>query len=170
MEPLSPIIVKRLIREMEGYFELGLFDDVVTRANQLLDANDANVTALRWKGRALQQSEHWARAIEAFERLRDLDPDGDDAFLGLGWCQKRSGRLDRALAELETLVSRHPEHALAVYNLSCYCALDGQHDRSLDLLRSAVSIDHGFRDHAQTESDFDSVRDRPEFSSIVGEV
>ncbi len=167
MERLGPAVVERLLREMEGYFELGLHDDVIRRANQVLHSDLASIRALRWKGRALQALGRWPEAITVFERLRSEEPEGDEAYLGLGWCHKRAGRLDQALLELEGLVRLHPEHALAVYNLACYCALDGQTDRSLELLERALDRDDDFRDHARHETDFDSVREDPRFRALL---
>jgi len=162
-----PTVVLRLLREMEGYFELGLHDDVIRRANQLLHDEPGLLAALRWKGRALQALERWPDAIAVYERLRAEEPEGDEAYLGLGWCHKRAGRLDLALASLEALVGRRADHALAVYNLACYCAIDGQTERSLELLRRAVDRDATFRTHARDEADFDSIREEPRFRALL---
>jgi tetratricopeptide (TPR) repeat protein len=167
LAPLSDVVVTRLVREMEGYLELGLHEDVIERANRLLAAEKARPRALELKARALQDSGRFDEAIELYEALRALEPASEAAYLGLGWCRKRTGRLDLAIAALEELLLREPEDPLGLYNLACYLALDGQRERPLALLRRAMALEDGFREHARTETDLDSLREDPEFRSLL---
>lgn len=166
-EPLSDVIVARLLKEMEGYYALDLHDEVVERANRLLDAGREVSRALTMKGRALQDEARFDEAIAVFEQLCQQDPDADTAYFGIGWCRKRGGRLDLAIAAIEELLARQPNHPLGLYNLACYLALDGQRDRPLEMLRRAIEIDDTYLDHARDETDFDALREDPEFRTIV---
>jgi tetratricopeptide (TPR) repeat protein len=165
--PLSDVVVARLIKEMDGYAELGLQEEVIERANRLLLAGQERIWALTYKGRSLQELERFADAIPVFEELRDRDEKADTAYFGLGWCYKRTGRLDLAIAALRDLLIHQPEHPLGLYNLACYLALDGQRDEPLSLLRRAVALDDDYLEHARTETDLDALRDDEDFQAIL---
>jgi len=168
LEPISDVVVARLLKEMEGYYELDLYEEVVERADRLLGAKRAQKRALELKAHALQDSGQFQEAVGAYEALRRRDPESESAFLGLGWCYKRLDSLELAIASLESLVALKPDYALGVYNLACYLALDGDRDRTLELLERAIELESAFQEHAQTETDFDALREDPEFRSIIG--
>jgi tetratricopeptide (TPR) repeat protein len=167
-EKLSEVIVARLLQEMEGYYELELYDEVVERADRLLAAGQEESRALTLKAHALQDDGRFEEAIPAWGALRRRDPANDSPYFGLGWCYKRTDRLDLAIAALETLLVRDPDNALGVYNLACYLALDGIRDRSLELLERAIELEESYREHARTETDFDALREDPGFRTLVG--
>jgi len=167
LEPISDVIVARLLKEMEGYYELNLYEEVVERADRLIGARRAMSRALELKAHALQDSENFQEAVGAYEALRRRDPESEAAYLGLGWCYKRLDSLELAIASLESLVAVKPDYALGVYNLACYLALDGDRDRSLELLARAIELEKSFQEHARTETDFDELREDPGFQSLV---
>ena len=72
-------------------------------------------------------------------------------------------RWDEAIAELETGLREHPGNASILYNLACNEALAGESDTALDLLNEAVTSEERFREYAQTDEDFASIRDDPRF-------
>jgi hypothetical protein len=50
-----------------------------------------------------------------------------------------------------------------LYDLACVEALAGETETALELLNEAVAGDDSFRAYAQTDEDFDSIRDDPRF-------
>ena len=167
-EKLSDVVVDRLLKEMEGYYELELYEEVVERADRLLGAGREPIRTLSLKARALQDAGQFEEAIGAYEALRRHAPDDDTVDLGLGWCYKRTDRLDLAITALETLVAREPDNALGVYNLACYLALDDDRSRALELLGQAIGLDATYRELTREESDFDGLRDEPGFRRLTG--
>jgi tetratricopeptide (TPR) repeat protein len=168
-ESLSDVLVARLVREMEGYYALDLPEQALERAERLLAAGCAEIEALKLRAQVLQDEKRYAEAIETYEALRRRDPSIRAAYIGLGWCHKRTDRLDLALEALERVVREHPDYALGVYNLACYLALDGKRERSLCLLAKAIGLEASFRMHARTESDFDLIRGDSEFQRLISE-
>ncbi|HEY2250680.1 MAG TPA: hypothetical protein VGH74_06450 [Planctomycetaceae bacterium] len=81
----------------------------------------------------------------------------------------RSGQLPEALAVCRQAYNTAPFSAMANYNLACLEARNGQADESLDTLKRAIEL--GFRDARQItqDVDFESVRNRPEFTDLVDE-
>jgi tetratricopeptide (TPR) repeat protein len=90
--------------------------------------------------------------------------------LALGWCYKRLGRLADAVESLEHAVVIDPNLGIAHYNLACYLALIGRTKLALRHLGAAVELDGDFRDRAAHESDFDSIRNDPEFQAVISVV
>jgi uncharacterized Ntn-hydrolase superfamily protein len=52
------------------------------------------------------------------------------------------------------------EDPLVLYNLACYESLDGRADDALAHLRRAIELDASYRTMAESDSDFDPIRDR----------
>jgi quercetin dioxygenase-like cupin family protein len=75
----------------------------------------------------------------------------------------REGRYDEARRLLHEGLEAKPGNASILYNLACNEALAGERDTALDLLNEAVATEDRFREYAQTDEDFASVRDDPRF-------
>jgi len=75
----------------------------------------------------------------------------------------RAGRYDEARRHLHEGLEAKPGSAAILYNLACTEALAGESDKALDLLNEAVAADERFREYAQTDEDFASIRDDPRF-------
>lgn len=159
----------RIAREAQGYLELELWPEALERANALLERKALVPAALAVKGEVYRHQERWDDGANVFERLTEVEPSSVHAWVMLGWCRKRGGRLDLALEAMENLLEASPSEGIGLYNLACYCSLDGQRERALVLLDKAIDREREFREHARTERDLDPLRDDPEFRRIVGE-
>ena len=78
-----------------------------------------------------------------------------------------TGEFDKAIAFLSQALEQYPGDAGVLYNLACAESLAGDTEAALGHLRSAVEADHEFAALADGDSDFNPVRDRPEFSAIT---
>jgi hypothetical protein len=86
------------------------------------------------------------------------------AFAGApAWDAKR---YDEAKALLLEGLELHPGNESLLYNLACAEALLGESDAALEHLAPAVQNPR-FRQCAETDSDFDSLRDDPRFTALV---
>jgi tetratricopeptide (TPR) repeat protein len=159
----------RIAREAEGYFELQLFEDCLERANVLLKMNLQLPFARSMRAECLRSLDRFEDGEKAYELILTEDPGNVAAWVGLGWCRKRNGRLDLAMASMEDLLRHRPGETIGLYNLACYCVLGGERERALDLLRQAVTSDPSYRLLAREEEDFDSVRNDPAFRELIEE-
>jgi tetratricopeptide (TPR) repeat protein len=75
----------------------------------------------------------------------------------------RAGRYDEARELLHEALEAKPGSPPILYDLACVEALAGEGDRALELLNEAVAADERFREYAQTDEDFVSIRDDPRF-------
>jgi tetratricopeptide (TPR) repeat protein len=65
------------------------------------------------------------------------------------------------------LIDAHPEHAFLYYNTACCESLAGRTADAVEHLRRAADMWDGFLDMAKSDSDFDAIRDEPEFQRLV---
>jgi tetratricopeptide (TPR) repeat protein len=75
----------------------------------------------------------------------------------------RAGRYDEARRLLRDGLDAKPGSPPLLYDLACVEALAGETETALELLNEAVAGDDSFRAYAQTDEDFDSIRDDPRF-------
>ena len=78
-----------------------------------------------------------------------------------------TGEYDKAVEALEQLLVETPEDAAVLYNLACAESLTGKRQEALGHLKRSVELDPDFRELAEKDSDFDAIRDDPEFVSAV---
>lgn len=168
----------------QGYLELaaGLSDQWPLRtelrdrlAQRALDAlaPAAESSAQRMEflyltGLAFRAMHRYAEAVPPLVAAAELSPDNVPIWLALGWCYKRIGRLDKAIQSLEQALAANQQEAIVHYNLACYCSLAGDVDRALRFLAQSFDMDPHYRDLVGDESDFDPVRDLPDFQALVG--
>ena len=70
---------------------------------------------------------------------------------------------DRAIEVMARALEKHPDNANVLYNLACSEARAGEVDAALEHLNRAIELDPRTREWAQTDEDFDSIRDDPRF-------
>jgi hypothetical protein len=66
---------------------------------------------------------------------------------------------------MQEALAEHPGNAHVLYNTACFEALAGRRDDAIAHLRAAVELSSEMRDWAAGDSDFDAIRDDPEFPS-----
>jgi len=65
------------------------------------------------------------------------------------------------------VIEAHPQYGGLYYNVACCESLAGEPAAALAHLRQAIELSAVFRDYAQEDSDFDPIRDEPEFTRLV---
>jgi uncharacterized Ntn-hydrolase superfamily protein len=66
---------------------------------------------------------------------------------------------EAAVAVMRDALDGGDENALLLYNLACYESRAGRRDDALEHLRRSIELDPAFRERAQTDDDFDAVRE-----------
>ena len=75
----------------------------------------------------------------------------------------QAGEPERGIGVFHEALERHPGNPNVLYNLACFESLAGHRDEALAHLAEAVEADPRTREWAQTDSDFDAIRDDPRF-------
>ena len=74
---------------------------------------------------------------------------------------------EKAKEILREVAEDHPDSGGVIYNLACAEALTGETEQALEHLQRALELDPKLVEVAQTDSDFDSIRGRHEFASLI---
>jgi tetratricopeptide (TPR) repeat protein len=88
-----------------------------------------------------------------------------------GFQAYQEGDYERALELFVAGEEEFPDSAARIYNVACMCALLGRREEALENLRRALELDgETFGPAALKDSDFDSIKDDPEFVELVSAV
>jgi tetratricopeptide (TPR) repeat protein len=179
MTAMTRVRRQAILRQATGYIELGELlvetdkpvpasaERILTRALALLaelPEPTRSLPATRMlEGEALRALGRWEDALDPLRAVTTDDPHRLEAWLGIGWCLKRLGRLDEAIAVLEQGLEATPQQPILHYNLACYLSLGGKAPAAIEHLTRAIAIDGRFRDLTEVEPDFDPIRCDPRF-------
>lgn len=179
MTPMTRIRRQAILREAAGYIELGELlvqadtptpphaEKLLLRGLSVLDKlpepTRSTADAKLLEGEALRALGEWQRSIVSLTAVTEQSPERVEAWLGLGWCLKRLGRLHDAIDVLRQGLQGSPRQPILFYNLACYYSLDGNVAAAVEHLSQAIAIDDRFRDLTDAERDFDPIRRDPRF-------
>ena len=174
---------KQVLCEAEGYLDLitalaeqwplraDVRDRVAERALSALERLDSTrgCEALMnyLRGQAFRIMERYQDAIPSLVRSAEIDPENIRVWLALGWCYKRTGRLDLAIQSLEEALAVDKGQAIIHYNLACYWGLANNPKLAVSYLTQAFHLDVSFRELVPSESDFDLIREHPSFQELT---
>jgi len=164
---LTEARANRYLREAEGYLELGLLDPALERIAAVESTAYLPYECAVLHGSVLREKEHFAEAIPCFERALHCKVGDIMATMGLGWCQKRVGRVDLSVQAYNEALKKHPAEGILHYNLACYLSLASRPSEALEALTRALRLDANFRRLAHEETDFDALRELPAFKELV---
>lgn len=186
MSALTDLRHHRRCRAAEGYLELltvfadRWHPDPVLRdklAQRAIGELEALPDRPRWRaekaylhGQALRTMERYAEAILYLDEAAKLQRINVQIQLAMGWCYKRVNRLDLAIQALEQVIEAFPDEGIVHYNLACYWSLAGNKGLALQYLTQSFDLDPSYREMVATESDFDSLRDDPDFQMLTSVV
>lgn len=160
--------VNKIQREAEGYLELGLGRHALKALERLGNPSGFGPTTLYLMGEALRSLDRYEEALDPLTRASQADAENIHIWLALGWCYKRTGRIDQAIEALEKALAADPAEALLHYNLACYLSLARRKPGVLEHLSRAISLEPRYREMVDSESDFDPLRSDPDFQALLG--
>jgi tetratricopeptide (TPR) repeat protein len=80
-----------------------------------------------------------------------------------------SGQHDKAMEVLEEALAEFPDDPTVLYNLACAESMVGRKAEAIGHLRRAIELGDRFKELAAKDTDFDPIRDEPEFQALVGD-
>ena len=161
------IRLKQIERHAEGYLELGMPQHALDALARLDDPAHLGARALYLRGEALRTLQRYKEALKPLREAAKVAADDIHVWLALGWCHKRTGRVDLAVKAIERALEVEPTDALLHYNLACYSSLIGNKRLALAHLSQALRIDSDYRAMVHEEPDFDPIRSDPQFVAMT---
>jgi Flp pilus assembly protein TadD len=158
---------QQLIMQAEGYLELGMPGHALDVLERCGDPELLTEHALYLQGESLRSLERYREAVVPLKRAAQGDPNNIHVWLALGWCYKRTGRLDLAIEALEEALAAEPNDGLVHYNLACYWSLANNKRQALSYLARAIHLKDRYRAMVAEEPDFDTIRQDPAFQALV---
>ena len=174
---------RAIFREASGYIELGellVLPDkpVPEHAKKLLrrglhaleklpEPSRLRPNAQLLYGEALRCLGRFEDALVPYTTVIEAQPKQVEAWLGIGWCLKRTGRLHDAIRFLKKGLMASPKQPVLFYNLACYYSLGGNVNAAIEHLTQAIVLDDRFRGLTQLEPDFDPIRKDPRFQAAT---
>jgi mannose-6-phosphate isomerase-like protein (cupin superfamily) len=80
---------------------------------------------------------------------------------------RRAGDYRKAVEVISAGLAEHPEHPALLYNLACAESLAGDTESALSHLKRSVALEWRFGEYAESDEDFDAIRDEPGFASAI---
>ncbi|HEV3138422.1 MAG TPA: tetratricopeptide repeat protein [Pirellulales bacterium] len=158
---------QQMVLQAEGYLELGMPRhalDVLARYGRSDSLPDH---ALYLQGEGLRALGHFREALGPLSRAAQGSPNSVHIWLALGWCHKRTGRIDLAIESLEEALAVEPNNALVNYNLACYWSVAGNRRQALSYLSRSFDLKDHYRALVGSEPDFDGIRSDPSFQALI---
>lgn len=159
--------VKRRMDAAQGYLMLDLPDRALHELNEIVDTDEVTYEYHLLQGEALRSKSDHPAALVAFRQALAARPDNLDALMGMAWCFKRIDRLDQSIETMQRAYESHKEVPVVLYNLACYYSLAGEKELALSWLGRALRMDRGFTKLVPRETDFDPLRDDPDFLHLL---
>lgn len=174
---------RQLIRSAEGYLDLAvafeerwsldhahrkkLANHAIQCLNEIENPGAHRSYVLFLKGQAHRIARQFWQATNVLEQSAKLEPENLHCWLTLGWCYKRTNRVEAAVDAMEHAIQIDATSAIAHYNLACYWALLENVERAVLHLATAIELDEHYADMSRSERDFDPIRDAGGFRELM---
>lgn len=158
---------ERSLEAARGYLMLDMPRHALEQLDAVSDPDQQAFEIEQLRGESLQRQEDYPAALKAFRRALLENPNSVTVLMGMGWCYKRIGQLPRAINALKRAYRVDPDEPIVLYNLSCYFALAGDKQQALSWLGRALRMESSLRNLIADESDFDQLRDDPDFQFVA---
>lgn len=146
---------------------LGMHQHALEALDEIDEAEASHFSVHLQRGMILREMKDYRAALESFDRAATEQPDDLSLLLAMAWCYKRSDQLPKAIQAMEQAHEAAPQEPIVLYNLACYWTLAGNKAQALSWLGRALRMNKSLRDLIPEESDFDSLRNDPDFENLL---
>ena len=123
------------------------------------------------KGIALTQLRQYDETIHAISPALENNPDSLELLTLQSNALHGLGRYQEAILVFDKALELSPDDADTHYNKACSHALLNQIDNAIASLQKAIALDNTNEciEMAKTDTDFDAIRDRPQFQTFLAQ-
>ncbi len=149
----------RLLREAEGYFELGMEEECLRTLSELLPQDQTRREVLALRLAVAMKNQSWSAAAEIAACLVERDPQDANWWIKFAYCVRRARSIDEAELILIRAAELHPDVAVIQYNLACYACQTGRLQEARERLIRARKMDRSVEKMAVEDDDLFALRD-----------
>ncbi|HXY36473.1 MAG TPA: tetratricopeptide repeat protein [Planctomycetaceae bacterium] len=157
----------RKLQAASGYLDLEMPAHALKALDAIAHPEATPFEFYYLRGQALRIAGRFEEALVALSNAREKRPDDLDVMMAQAWCYKRTDQLPRAISTMEEAYRAHPKVPVVLYNIACYYALAGDKMQALSWLGRALRMEAGLQKLIADESDFNSLRNDPDFQYIA---
>ena len=95
------------------------------------------------QGVDLYRQKDYGKAIQAYQKVTELDPGYAEAYNNLGIIYQETGDFDRALSAYQKAIESNPRYEKALNNLGVILFLKGRYEESIQAFQKALAINAG---------------------------
>ncbi len=148
------------IRAVEGYFELGMYDDALRGIASLPEQHRQTPPLLSITGHSYLALKKWKNALAVFQQLIGIAPTNPDGYLHAAFSLHELGDTSQAKDILLSGATALKGNPVFYYNLACYECRLGNLDDAEELLEQAMSMEPRFKLSWLTDPDLQGLRER----------
>lgn len=134
---IDPNVIDPYLQLGKFFLDQNRYQDATEMFQQLTKIAPFNEQAYFYLGLSyLEQTEAnrsaWKKAISAFRKAKEINPQYADAIYNLGWAYMKTGSLEQARSEWEMVLTIYPVHLQTLYNLATLAQHEGKRSEAVD--------------------------------------
>jgi tetratricopeptide (TPR) repeat protein len=132
------------------YYQNGDTKKALEVLDEVVKADDKQIEALKWKGKAAIKEKMYDKAVECFSDLVQIDPMDPTHYYHLALAQRSRRELTNALATYEKGISEHPTSSLLLYHAGTLLDEMGRKEKAVEVLYKSLQGDEVLEDAINT--------------------
>jgi tetratricopeptide (TPR) repeat protein len=149
--------------------ELKRYEEAVASYDKALEFTAHKYATWNRRGVSLSYLGRYEEAIASYDKALKFNPHYAEAWSNRGCSLFALERYEEAIASYEKTIEFKPNFASAFFNKACCYALQNQADLAIEWLQQAIALDPKLREDAETDTDFDLIRESDRFRALMEE-
>ncbi|MEI6065032.1 MAG: tetratricopeptide repeat protein [Pseudanabaena sp. ELA748] len=147
---------------------LGRYEEAIDSYDRALEVKPDKQEAWCNRGIALSNLGRYEEAISAYDQTIEIKPDYHQAWDNRGVALGNWGRYEEAINSYDKALEIKPNDPNIYYNKACAYSLQNAIELALENLQKAIQLNpEEYREIANTDSDFASIRHDPRFQALI---
>lgn len=134
------------------YEAMGKYEEAIIDIEKAINIDPINSDYFYAYGNLLGRLNRYDRAIYAFRRAIQLNPDKLPAMMDLAVIYIELGKLNDARELLSAILEKHPAHSAAVHLMAKSYLMESDFDSAAKYLFDLLSVDNDFKKKVQAEN------------------
>lgn len=134
-----------------------------------ISLNPDHVLAWINKGSSLGGLKKYKESLIAYEKAIELNSKDFNAWFGIGLVLTYLKRNEEALVSFGKASELNPNHPNSWYHIACLYSLTGNAKLAIQNLKQSIKLNATYREKAKTKSDFDNIREDPDFNRLIAD-